>query len=127
MILKGTVNVYLAMRAILLLIKHGAAADGMPIRESVQTLAVSGLGTGVGKVPAEIYALQMKVAYDEVRLGKSSFPTSWSNAQVRHQHLPICYAYPGFAVLRKHERRTGNLAPLGLYYSPASGLSKNQK
>ncbi|MBD0255877.1 MAG: macro domain-containing protein [Cytophagales bacterium] len=87
MILTGTVNVYLAMRAILLLIKHGRLEDQTPIREVVSRVAVSGLGTGVGKVPAEICAKQMRAAYDEVILEKEFFPASWAQAQRNHQLL----------------------------------------
>lgn len=87
MILKGTVNVYLAMRAILLLIKHGSLEDGQAIKEVVKEVAISGLGTGVGKVPAEICARQMKMAYEEVWLDKQLFPTSWVDAQNKHQLL----------------------------------------
>ena len=87
MILTGTVNVYLAMRAILLLIKHGELEDQTPIREVVTSVAISGLGTGVGKVPAEICAKQMRAAYNEVISGKESFPTSWRQAQRNHQLL----------------------------------------
>jgi O-acetyl-ADP-ribose deacetylase (regulator of RNase III) len=87
MILKGTVNVYLAMRAILLLIKHGQLDDETPIREVVKAVAISGLGTGVGKVPAEICAKQMRAAYDEVVNEKEAFPSSWVEAQQKHQLL----------------------------------------
>ncbi len=87
MILTGTVNVYLAMRAILLLIKHGTLEDQTPVREVVSRVAISGLGTGVGQVPAEICAKQMRAAYDEVISGKNAFPTSWRQAQRSHQLL----------------------------------------
>lgn len=87
MILNGTVNVYLAMRAILLLTKHGNLDNEIPIREVVSTVAIPGLGTGVGKVPADICARQMRAAYDEVVLEKGSFPLSWVDAQQKHQLL----------------------------------------
>jgi|TARA_R110000824_G_scaffold105368_8_gene249339 O-acetyl-ADP-ribose deacetylase (regulator of RNase III) len=82
MILKNTPNVYLASKAIfnqLLDIKN----DG-PVIERV---TISGLGTGVGKVPFEVCAHQMKMAYDEVWLGKSKAHSSWYDAQKKHQLL----------------------------------------
>jgi O-acetyl-ADP-ribose deacetylase (regulator of RNase III) len=87
MILTGTVNVYLAMRAILLLINHGTLEDQTPVREVVTRVAISGLGTGVGKVPAEICAKQMRAAYNKVILAKDPFPASWRQAQQDHQLL----------------------------------------
>lgn len=82
----STVNVYLAMRAILLLIKHGSFYAA-PIQSLVQTVAIPGLGTGVGQVPYDICARQMKQAIDEVLFDKFEFPASWHEAQTRHQQL----------------------------------------
>jgi O-acetyl-ADP-ribose deacetylase (regulator of RNase III) len=87
MIVTNTVNVYLAMRAILLLIKHGTLDDKTPIQEVVKAVAIPGLGTGVGKVPAEICAKQMRTAYKEIVEKNYSFPTSWVDAQQKHQLL----------------------------------------
>jgi len=91
MILGDTVNPYLATRAVLLLVKHGTfdegALAGMPISDLVQTVAFPGLGTGVGQVPQEVCARQVRRAIEEVLLGDNEFPTSWSDAQERHQRL----------------------------------------
>jgi O-acetyl-ADP-ribose deacetylase (regulator of RNase III) len=51
---KESPNPYLAMRGILLLVKFGAFPDGSPISHAVQTVAIPGLGTGVGQVPPDI-------------------------------------------------------------------------
>jgi O-acetyl-ADP-ribose deacetylase (regulator of RNase III) len=77
-ILKNTVNVYLASKAIFLLLKN---------EKRINTVTISGLGTGVGKVPYEICAKQMKQAYDEVWLGNYKFPITWYESQRRHQLL----------------------------------------
>lgn len=82
-----TVNVYLATRALLLLVQHGTFEDGSPIGEMVQRVAVPGMGTGVGRVPADICARQMKQAVDDYLKGEFQFPYSWSDAKRRHQHL----------------------------------------
>lgn len=73
-----TVNVYLAAKAIFDLFKQ---------THYIHTITISGLGTGVGGVPPEVCAKQMRQAYDEVWLGKGGFPNSWSEAQDKHQLL----------------------------------------
>lgn len=82
MILKGTPNVYIASKAIfntLLDIK----SVGLPIHK----VTISGLGTGVGQVPFDVCANQMKMAYDEIWLGRYDMPRTWFEAQQRHQML----------------------------------------
>lgn len=87
MILSDTVNVYLATRAVILLVLHGRFADGRPVNEDVHTVAVPGMGTGVGRVPPNTCARQMKAAVDDVLLKNSRFPPSWHEAQIKHQLL----------------------------------------
>jgi len=87
MILKDSVNVFLATRAVLLLVKYGKFAEGIPIKDKVNTFAFSGMGTGVGRVPFDICALQMKKAVDDVLYEKHEFPKSWLEAQRNHQLL----------------------------------------
>ena len=86
MILKDSVNIYLAIRAALLLIKYGKFDNHVDIREKIKVVAFPGMGTGVGKVPPKIFAKQMKAAIDVVNL-KSKFPASWWEASERHQFL----------------------------------------
>jgi len=83
----STINVYLAMRAVLLLVKFGTLSDSTPLSNIIETVAVSGLGTGVGKVPPAICARQMRTAIEDIMLNKSTFPNSWVEAQMRHQLL----------------------------------------
>ena len=71
MILENSPNVYLATRAVLLLAKN---------EPRIKTITMSGMGTGVGKVPYNICAKQMKQAYDDVILGKYKFPETWEEA-----------------------------------------------
>jgi hypothetical protein len=91
MILKDTVNAYLAARAVLLLIKHGTFAidplKGEPVAAGVQSVAFPGLGTGVGRVGPNTCARQVRAAIDEVIFGGGSFPATWADAQARHQRL----------------------------------------
>jgi O-acetyl-ADP-ribose deacetylase (regulator of RNase III) len=91
MILRDSVNPYLAARAALLLVRHGVFCAGPfrgePIRSCVTTLAFPGLGTGVGRVGPNTCALQVRTAIEDVVLERWVFPTSWSDAQARHQKL----------------------------------------
>ena len=87
MILTESVNVYLAMRAVLLLIKFGKFGDGEKIADKVRKIAIPGMGTGVGRISPEICAWQMKTAIDEVLEGGPRFPATWHEAQTRHQLL----------------------------------------
>ena len=57
------------------------------IREKVKKLAIPGMGTGVGRLPYEICALQMKKAVDDIYYEKYTFPKTWYEAQKNHQLL----------------------------------------
>jgi len=91
MILKDSVNPYLAARAVFLLIKYGNFSVepqlGKPIKEFVQSVAFPGLGTGVGQVGLNTCAHQVRQAIEEVFLNQKNFPRTWSEAQQEHQKL----------------------------------------
>ena len=91
MILRDTVNPYLAARAALLLVKHGLFSAGPLAGEAVaagvQSIAFPGLGTGVGQVEPETCARQVRTAIEEVVFEKQRFPLHWADAQTRHQRL----------------------------------------
>jgi O-acetyl-ADP-ribose deacetylase (regulator of RNase III) len=59
---QGSINAYLSMRAALVAVLRHNAAGGRRIR----SLAVPGLGTGVGGIDPEEAAGQMRAAYDNV-------------------------------------------------------------
>lgn len=95
MILRDTVNPFLAARAVLLLIKHGVFPDGANagtrIADVVKTVAFPGLGTGVGQVGPNTCAYQMREAIKMVLEESVPFPATWPEAQNRHlilQDLP---------------------------------------
>ena len=95
MILRDSVNPFLAARAVLLLIKHGVFADGkragQPISEAVNTVAIPGLGTGVGQIGPNLCAFQVREAIEVVLLDNVPFPATWPQSQNRHlalQNLP---------------------------------------
>jgi O-acetyl-ADP-ribose deacetylase (regulator of RNase III) len=63
---QGTLNAYLAMRAALAaLVRHNAGGN-----PSIRSVAVAGLGTGVGGMDHDEAAEQMRSAYDSVVGGK---------------------------------------------------------
>ena len=82
-----TVNPYLATRAALMLIREGTLADGTPVRERVRSICFPGMGTGVGRVPAEVCARQMRSAIEKSAVARHSLPTSWAEASDDHQLL----------------------------------------
>lgn len=73
----GTPNVYLAMRAILLLGRYGRLADGTPVSERVTSIAIPGLGTGIGQVLPIDCARQMRIAWEDVMHEKHRNIPSW--------------------------------------------------
>lgn len=87
MILRDSVNVYLATRAILVLVKHDKFPNGTLINEQVKKIAIPGMGTGVGRLPYDICALQMKKAVEDIYYEKYKFPSTWYEAQKNHQLL----------------------------------------
>lgn len=83
LIINETANVYLAAKAIFNLLKKEQNLD----EPRINTVTISGLGTGVGKVPYEICALQMKQAYNDVWLKQYDMPSTWQDASIKHHHL----------------------------------------
>jgi len=61
-----TVHPYLAARAVFRLWLHGRLENGVPVRDAVRTIAMPGLGTGVGEVEPQTCARQVAAAWDEV-------------------------------------------------------------
>jgi O-acetyl-ADP-ribose deacetylase (regulator of RNase III) len=91
MILRDSINPYLAARAVLNLVKHGVFKSGQwqgqKISEVVHSVAFPGLGTGIGQVGGAVCAHQVRTAIDDVLLEKRPFPVTWADAQTRHQQL----------------------------------------
>jgi len=61
-----TVHPYLAARAVLRLWRNGTLDDGEQVKSAVRTIALPGMGTGVGGVTPETCARQVVAAWDEV-------------------------------------------------------------
>jgi O-acetyl-ADP-ribose deacetylase (regulator of RNase III) len=81
--LRQSVNAYLAMKAILTTaLKH-------TLSPPIQSVAIPGLGTGCGGLPARTAAGQMWAAYREVILGKWQYPEDFGEAQRAHIDLNV--------------------------------------
>lgn len=91
MILKDSVNPYLAARAVLLLIKNGTFFsgnyEGEMVSKFVKSVAFPGLATGVGRIGFNTCARQMQRAIEDVTLEKYTYPQSWVDASAKHQEL----------------------------------------
>ena len=57
------------------------------IKLKLRTIGIPGMGTGVGRLPHDMCALQMKKAVDDYFYDKYEFPKSWMEAQRNHQLL----------------------------------------
>ncbi len=91
MILHDSVNAYLAARAIFILCMHGHFKSGnnkgQKISSIVETVAIPGLGTGVGKIGAKVCAGQVRQAISDILYQKYIMPKSWAEASEDHQLL----------------------------------------
>ena len=79
--IRTTVNAYLAMKAILSSAMLHAGST------PIETIAIPGLGTGIGQLAPELAAGQMAQAYREIVLGEHRYPTSFADAQKMHLNL----------------------------------------
>jgi O-acetyl-ADP-ribose deacetylase (regulator of RNase III) len=79
--IRTSINAYLAMKAILI------AAREHRSEIPIESVAVPGLGTGIGQLAPELAAAQMAQAYREVVLGETKYPGSFAEAQRMHLSL----------------------------------------
>jgi len=68
-------NVYLAAKAIFIALKKNP---------QIQSVAIPGLGTGVGAVTPFECATKMKKAYEDFYLGQQQFPKTLTQASMKH-------------------------------------------
>ena len=91
MSLRSSINPFLAARAVFLLIRDGTFPSGrqlgQAVHEHVKSVAIPGLGTGVGRVPPVQCAKQVRAAIEDVVLGRFEFPRSTSQIRKRHERL----------------------------------------
>lgn len=70
-----SINVYLASKAVFLALRKN---------DAINSVAMSGLGTGVGNVSPIECARKMRMAFDDFYAGKYKFPKTLSQASHRH-------------------------------------------
>ncbi|HKN99284.1 MAG TPA: macro domain-containing protein [Pseudonocardiaceae bacterium] len=63
---EDTVHPYLAAKAVFRMWESGLVEDGRPVRRVVRSIAIPGLGTGVGGVSPATCARQVAAAWDEL-------------------------------------------------------------
>lgn len=80
-------NIYLATKAILALLKYGKFSDGTLINEKVKTVAIPGLGTGVGQVPPLLCARQMRIAWEDVMNEKYKTEKGWEELRSNYAYF----------------------------------------
>lgn len=89
--LKDSINPYLAARGVFLLLKTATFSNGrlkgQKAQDLIKTISFPGLGTGIGGIPAEICAKQVKTAIQEFLLEEYKIPQDWAEASERHQLL----------------------------------------
>lgn len=88
---KDSTHAYQAMRAAIMCVRNGRFKDGdkagARVSDYVKSIAVPGLGTGVGKMPFDLAAFQMCEAMRLHRTGKHFLPRSWAEAGENHLAL----------------------------------------
>lgn len=82
-----TPNVYLAMKAILILWKEGRFSNGELIKDKVNTIALPGLGAGIGQVPEKMCAHQMRIAWEDVMLEKYKTKKGWGELRSNYAYF----------------------------------------
>lgn len=91
MVLHDSVNPYLAARAVFRLVRDGVFTSGRhrgdPVSAHVRSVAMPGLGTGVGRMAPDACARQVRAAIDDILLHRYRMPQSWAEASERHQLL----------------------------------------
>jgi O-acetyl-ADP-ribose deacetylase (regulator of RNase III) len=89
--LGDSVNPYLAARAVFRLVTTGVFTSGTragdTVAGAVRSIAMPGLGTGVGGIGPNTCARQVRAAIDDVLHGQYTMPRSWAEASERHQLL----------------------------------------
>lgn len=82
-----TYNIYLCMKAVLTLLKYGKFEDGEHIKNRVKSVAISGLGTGVGQMPPIVSARQMRIAWEDVVNEKFITEKGWEELRSNYAYF----------------------------------------
>ena len=80
-------NVYLSMKAILTLLNYRKFETGEPIKDKIKTVALSGLGTGVGQVAPLLCARSMRIAWEKIMNEKFKTKKGWEELQSNYAYF----------------------------------------
>jgi O-acetyl-ADP-ribose deacetylase (regulator of RNase III) len=80
-------NVYLCMKAILQLLKFAKLPSGRLLSSQVQSIAIPGLGTGIGQVPPMVCARQMRIAWEDVVGEKWNSKEGWEQQRSNYAYF----------------------------------------
>ncbi len=80
-------NIYLATKAIFTLLKEGRFEDGTKISDKIKTVAIPGLGTGVGQMPPLLCARQMRIAWEDVMKEKYKTEKGWEELRSNYAYF----------------------------------------
>lgn len=82
--IKDTMNHYLATRATFIAINDFNSPE-----IKIKSVSLPSMGTGVGKVPFDVAARQMRAAYEDVVLKRANFPEDFAEAQQKQRVLSL--------------------------------------
>ena len=85
-IISGTVNVYLAAKAIFAALQAGSMMGG------IGTATIPGLGTSTGRVHPDVSATQMRLAYNDI-MNRKEFPKSWQQVRMEEDQMHKKYVH----------------------------------
>lgn len=80
-------NVYHCMKALLLLLEHGVLPTGEPVKSKIKSIAIPGLGTGVGQVRPLVCARQMRIAWEDVMHQKYATKAGWEELRSNYAYF----------------------------------------
>jgi O-acetyl-ADP-ribose deacetylase (regulator of RNase III) len=69
------------------LVKYGKFEDGTFIHQKVKSIALSGLGTGVGQVAPLVCARQMRIAWEDVMHEKHATKEDWDEMRANYAYF----------------------------------------
>ncbi|MDJ1506490.1 macro domain-containing protein [Xanthocytophaga agilis] len=82
-----TPNIYLCMKAILTLLQYGKFTDGQGIRDKINSVAIPGLGTGIGQFPPILCARQMRIAWEDIMNEKHTTEKGWEEMRSNYAYF----------------------------------------
>lgn len=80
-------NIYLAAKAIFSLLKEGKFENRELIRNKIKTIAIPGLGMGMGNVPPLLCARQMRIAWEDVMKEKYKTEKGWEELRSNYAYF----------------------------------------